>query len=126
MNNINLVGRLTKDPILRYSQPDDGEPKASAELNIAVKRPFNKDKTDFFRVMVWNGQAESIGKYLKKGSQCAVQGYLITGAYTDKNGINRYTTNVVASQIEFLSTPKEAVEENEREDLGDYNDGIPF
>lgn len=140
MNSVVLVGRLTKDPVLRYTQ----DSKAVADFTLAVDRRFNRDQTDFIRIVVWGKQAENCANYLKKGSRAAVSGSIQTGSYTDKNGITRYTTDIVANEVEFLSSagggggaprsnydapvqdfPNESA--NERPDIMDISeDEIPF
>jgi single-strand DNA-binding protein len=97
MNNVILIGRLTKDPELRYMQSDN---TAIAKFTLAVDRA-KKDETDFIRITVFGKQAENCDKYLKKGRQAAVQGRLQTGSYT-KDGHTVYTTDVIASRVEFL------------------------
>ncbi len=130
MNNVVLVGRLTKDPELRYA----GD-KAVCNFTLAVDRPFKKDEADFIRIVTWGKQAENSEKYLRKGSQCAIQGSIQTGSYTDKNGNKRYTTDIMANRVEFLSKPQGQIvssdtdisELGRREDLKDFDESdIPF
>ena len=97
MNNVILIGRLTKDPELRYMQSDN---TAIAKFTLAVDRA-KKDEADFIRITVFGKQAENCDKYLKKGRQAAVQGRLQTGSYT-KDGHTVYTTDVIANRVEFL------------------------
>ncbi len=129
MNSVVLVGRLTKDPVLRYT-PDNN--RAVADFTIAVDRAFKRDEADFIRIVTWGKQAENVANYLKKGSRCAVQGSIQTGSYVDKNGNTRYTTDVVANQVEFLerarSNETQSVRhEQPREDLRDFDESdIPF
>ncbi len=128
MNSVVLVGRLTKDPVLRYT-PDNN--RAVADFTIAVDRAFKRDEADFIRIVTWGKQAENVANFLKKGSRCAVQGSIQTGSYVDKNGITRYTTDVVANQVEFLERAKsseaQGQPEKQREDLRDFDESdIPF
>ncbi len=128
MNSVVLVGRLTKDPVLRYT-PDNN--RAVADFTIAVDRAFKRDEADFIRIVTWGKQAENVANFLKKGSRCAVQGSIQTGSYVDKNGITRYTTDVVANQVEFLERAKssdtQAQNDTQREDLRDFDESdIPF
>jgi len=105
MNKFIGIGRLTKDPELRYTQSE----KAVASFDIAINRAFkNKDgekETDFFKVVIWNKQAENCKKYLTKGSQVAIEGELQNRSYENDKGEKRYITEIIASSIEFL-TPK--------------------
>ena len=102
MNSVVLIGRLTRDPELRYSS---GNQMAIAKFSIAVDRPARagrEKETDFPRITVFGKQAENCEKFLTKGRLVAVQGRLQTGSYQDKDGKTVYTTDVVADRVEFL------------------------
>ena len=102
MNSVVLIGRLTRDPELRYTA---GNQMAIAKFSIAVDRPQRAGKekeTDFPRITVFGKQAENCEKFLTKGRLVAVQGRLQTGSYQDKDGKTVYTTDVVADRVEFL------------------------
>lgn len=100
MNCVVMVGRLTRDPELRFIA---GSGKAVATFAIAVDRPFAKEKTaDFFNVVVWGKPAENAANYLAKGRQVAVKGYLQSRSYEDKTGVKRYVTEIVADTVEFI------------------------
>ena len=102
MNSVVLIGRLTRDPELRYAA---GSQMAIAKFSIAVDRPARTGKereTDFPRITVFGKQAENCDKYLTKGRLVGVQGRLQTGSYQDKDGKTVYTTDVVADRVEFL------------------------
>ena len=99
LNSIVLIGRLTADPDLRYL-PNNGS--AVATFKLAVARQFKKDETDFIPIVTWQKQAENCANYLKKGSQCAVQGRLQTRNYENKEGRKVYVTEIVADRVEFL------------------------
>jgi len=102
MNSVVLIGRLTKDPELRYVAESQ---MAVATFSIAIDRPprAGKEKqTDFPRITVFGNQGENCQKYLSKGRQVAVQGRLQTGSYKNKDGTTVYTTDVVAERVEFL------------------------
>jgi single-strand DNA-binding protein len=73
-------------------------------FTVAVTRPFKKDETDFISVTAWRKSAELIGQYMKKGNKIAITGYIQTGSY-EKDGIKRYTTDLIVEDFEFL-TPK--------------------
>lgn len=99
MNHIILIGRLTKDPELRFTTTG----KAVATFSIAVDRRFSKEKeTDFFNIKVWNKIGESCANYLSKGRLVAVQGSLQNRTYETQTGEKKYFTEVVASEVEFL------------------------
>ena len=102
MNNVILIGRLTRDPELRYTS---GTQMAVASFTVAIDRPVRaggEKQTDFPRVTVFGKQAENCEKYLTKGRLVGVQGRLQTGSYTNKDGATVYTTDVVADRVEFL------------------------
>jgi single-strand DNA-binding protein len=103
MNSVELIGRLTRDPEVRYTS---GSQMAVATFTIAIDRPQRQDggekQTDFPRITVFGRQAETCEKYLKKGRMVAIQGRLQTGSYTNKNGDTVYTTDVVANRVEFI------------------------
>ncbi len=100
MNSVFMIGRLTKDPELRFVA---GSGKAVANFTIAVDREFSKEKiADFFPVVVWGKQAETTSQYMSKGKRVAVRGSLQTDKYQDKNDVTRYVTRVVAERVEFL------------------------
>ena len=112
MNKVILVGNLTRDPEL--TETPNGI--AVCRFSIAVQRDYaNAEGTkeaDFFNITVWRGRAENCGKYLKKGNKVAVVGSLQTRSYEDKDGIKRNVTDIVASEVEFL-TPKTAQGDDE-------------
>lgn len=102
MNSVVLIGRLTRDPEVRYTS---GSQMAVATFSIAIDRPIKQGeekKTDFPRVTVFGKQAENCERFLKKGRLVGVQGRLQTGSYKDKDGKTVYTTDVVAERVEFL------------------------
>ena len=97
MNKVVLIGRLTRDPELRYTSGN----AAVCNFTIAVDRPFNSNTqergTDFIPIVVWNKQAENVKNYLAKGSQVAVEGRIQVRNYDDNNGQKRYVTEVIAN-----------------------------
>ena len=103
MNSVALIGRLTKDPEVRYISENQ---TAVATFSIAINR--GKDKNgqdrgaDFPRVTVFGRQAENCERYLSKGRLVGIQGRIQTGSYKDKDGKNVYTTDVIAERVEFL------------------------
>lgn len=101
-NLVFLIGRLTKDPEVRYTS---GTQMAVCTFTLAIDRPVKagaEKQTDFPRVTVFGKQAENCERFLSKGRLVAVQGRLQTGSYTDKNGNKVYTIDVVADRVEFL------------------------
>lgn len=112
MNNVVLIGRITRDVELKFI-PSTG--LAVAKFNLAVDREMSKDKkqeaaaqgkqtADFINITVFGKTAESCANYLSKGNKCAVQGRISTGSYTTQTGEKRYTTEVIADKVEFLES----------------------
>jgi single-strand DNA-binding protein len=103
MNKVMLIGRLTKDPELRFTP---GAGTAVTTLTLAVDK-FNpssgQKEADFIPVVVWGKQAENTANYMNKGSLMAISGRIQTRSYDAKDGTKRYVTEVVASEVQFLS-----------------------
>lgn len=116
MNKVYLIGNLTRDPEL--SETSNGI--AVCKFSIAVNRNYagsdGERVTDFFNITVWRNQADNCGRYLKKGSKVAIVGSLQNRSYEDKEGIKRNVTDIVANEVEFLSTKnaQEGVDEEPR------------
>mgnify|MGYP000573848341 FL=1 len=114
MNKVVLVGRLTRDPEVRYSQGDNAT--AVARYTLAVNRKFKKDgepTADFIPCVVFGRSAEFTEKYFRKGMQVAVSGRIQTGSYTNKDGNKVYTTDVVVEEQEFAES-KAANQQNQQ------------
>ena len=105
MNNVTLLGRLTRDPECRYTQSQ----KAFCRFTVAVDRGKDRDGNDkgadFIPVVVWDRQAETCEKYLSKGRQVAIEGRIQTGSYTKEDGTKVYTTDVIANRVEIIDWP---------------------
>lgn len=102
MNKVVLIGRLTKDPDLRFTP---GKGTAVTTFTLAVDRRFSKDgqeEADFIPIVVWNKTAESAANYLVKGKLAGVAGRIQTRSYEAKDGTRRYVTEVVADEVQFL------------------------
>lgn len=105
MNKVILIGRLTRDPEVRYTQ--GAEPMAIARYSLAVNRRFKRDgqpDADFINCVAFRRNGEFAEKFLKKGMQIAVVGSIQTGSYTDKDGNKRYTTDVIVDEHEFTES----------------------
>lgn len=103
MNKVILIGNISRDIELRYTESQ----KAVAQFNLAVNRPKREDGTqeaDFINIVVWGKQAENINKYLHKGSKLAIEGRIQTRNYEDKDGKKVYITEVVAENVQFLDS----------------------
>jgi single-strand DNA-binding protein len=105
MNSVNLMGRLTRDPEVRYSQGE--KPTAVARYTLAVNRAFKKDEADFINVIAFGKAGEFAEKYFKQGQQVAVTGRIQTGSYTNKEGQKVYTSEVVVESQYFASSKSE-------------------
>ena len=112
MNNVVLIGRLTKDPELAYGGQNSDI--AVCRFTLAVDRPTQDKAADFIRIVVFRKQAENAKQYLSKGRQCAVEGRIQTGSYKDREGKTVYTTDVVANRVEFLTKPNSGGHQEEQ------------
>ena len=125
MNKVILIGWLTKDPELRYTQSN----QAVCTFTLALDRKMSRDKreeaeasnrptADFPRVIVWGKAGENASRYLCKGSQCAIEGRIQTGSYQDREtGKTVYTTDIIAESVEFLSN---STQEGSKSNSGVY------
>lgn len=107
MNKVFLIGRLTRNPELRYTSSNI----ACSTFTLAVNRDFTNQngerESDFINIQVWKKLAENIKNYLTKGSQVAIDGRIQTRSYDDQNGNKRYVTEVVAENVQFLDSKKD-------------------
>ena len=121
MNRVELVGRLTAKPELRYT----GSNVPFARFTVAVNRTFSgangERETDFINCVTWRKQAENLCQYQDKGSLISVEGRIQTGSYDAQDGSKRYTTDVVADSIQFLSA-KGSVQRTDDVTPYDYQD----
>lgn len=141
MNSVVLIGRLTRDPDLRYLTTG----MAVSRFSLAVDKDLSKEKkqefeskgqptADFINIVVWGKQAENCANYLVKGRLVAIQGRIQTGSYTAEDGSKRYTTDVVAERVQFLEwgDKQSNRQSNQQSDIGidgfspTDDDDIPF
>ena len=101
MNSVNLVGRLTAKPELRFTNSN----RAVTRFTVAVNRQ-KQEGADFINCITWGKTAENVNKYLDKGSMISLEGRIQTGSYTNSEGKKVYTTDVVAESVQFLNTKK--------------------
>ncbi|PKM65681.1 MAG: single-stranded DNA-binding protein [Firmicutes bacterium HGW-Firmicutes-2] len=107
MNKVILMGRLTRDPEVRYTQ--GAEPLAIARYSLAVNKRFKKEgqpDADFINIVAFGREGEFAEKYFKKGQMVSVVGRLQTGSYTDKDGVKKYTTDVVVEEQHFAESKR--------------------
>ena len=118
LNRVILIGRLTKDPELKYT-PNG---VAVANFTLAVDRfrtnAQGEKEVDFIPIVVWQKQAENAANYLAKGSLCAIDGRMQTRTYEDKDKQKRWITEVVAESVRFLSKKSDVVKATSPEKLG--------
>ena len=114
MNKIILMGRLTRDPSISYTQANSAqESTCVARYSLAVDRKFNRDgerKADFISCVAFGHQAEFTEKYLRKGTKIALTGRIQTGSYTNRDGQKVYTTDVVVEEQEFAESKAASAE----------------
>jgi len=132
MNHIILIGRLTKDPELRYTP----QGVAVANFDLAVDRPTTnangERETDFIRIVAWQKTAENCANYLKKGRLVAVEGRLQIRSYETQDGQKRRVAEVVASYVQFLERANQdggqaSATSSGGDDLGGFDlDSLPF
>ncbi len=119
MNKVILMGRLTRDPEIRYSQ--DNDQTAIARFTLAVDRRYNRngDQTaDFINCVSFGKSAEFAEKYFKQGTKIVAVGRIQTGSYTNKDGNKVYTTNVVIDEQEFAESKKSSSDDSNNQPAG--------
>ena len=116
INRVVLVGRLTKDPELRYTSSNIPVSKFTLAVNRTFAGPSGERESDFIQCVVWRKQAENLTRFVRKGSLIGVEGRIQTGSYEDKDGIRKYTTEVIGDSVQFLE-PK-----SQQQDSSSFND----
>ena len=126
MNKVILMGRLTKDPEVRYTQGE--KPTAVAKYGLAVNRAIKRERepdADFINCVVFGKAAEFAEKYLRKGSRVVISGRIQTGSYTNKDGVKVYTTDVVVEEQEFAESKQKGQQEPKETPSADGFQNIP-
>lgn len=128
MNKVILMGRLTKDPEVRYTQSTNTQ---VTSFTLAVNRRFVKQgeerQADFINIVAWNKTAEFVSKYFKKGQQVGVIGRIQTRNYDDEQGTKHYITEVIAEEVYFAGDKKEETQSNTTDDFEITDmDSLPF
>lgn len=126
MNQVNLLGCLTKDVEFRFGA---GSGNPIARFTLAVNRKFKKDEADFINCIAFGKTADIINQYFSKGSQIAISGNIRTGSYEAQDGTRRYTTDIVVETFDFISSNnKQENKVNEfEEEMNRVEDGyVPF
>lgn len=132
MNKVILIGRLVRDPEIRWTQ----ESMCVAKLTLAVDRRTKKEgeqSADFISCTAFKKTAEFIDKYIKKGTKIAVEGRWQTGSYTNKEGAKVYTNDCIVEQVEFAESKGETKTEPKKDSTDDFmnlpqdlDDEVPF
>ena len=138
INKVILIGRLGADPDVRYTPSG----QAVATLSIATNEVWkdqdgnNQERTDWHRVVLWRRQAEVAGEYLKKGHRVYIEGQLRTRSWDDKDGVKRWTTEVIAQNMQLLESRQSAgagapmepppLPDEDIPDSGASEDDLPF
>ena len=126
MNKVFLVGRLTRDFDLRYGANNT----AVARTSIAVDRQFSTQngerEADFINIVAFGNRAETMKKYLTKGSQIAISGRIQTGSYDASDGRKIYTTDIVIEEFQFLDSKGSRQVENNNTNVNSTNDVTPY
>ena len=122
MNKAILLGRLTRDPELRFAA---GSGTAVSRFTVAVNRQFKKDETDFINCIAFGKTAETISQYFTKGKQIGIVGHIQTGSY-DKEGTKVYTTDVIVESFDFVDKAEGQASGNKakEESQQGFNDGM--
>lgn len=107
MNIVTLIGRLTKDPEVRYTNNEMAVCSATLAVDRLVQSGQEK-KADFIRIIMFGKTAENFGKYITKGRQVAVEGRIQTGSYQKENGETAYTTDVVVNRFHFIGSKNDS------------------
>lgn len=121
MNNVSLMGRLTRDPEVRYSANTQ---MANARFVVAVNRKLSKEKrqeaenngyptADFISCMAWGKTAENIANYFHKGNKIAITGHIQTGSYENQEGQRIYTTDVIVDSFDFVESSSSNTNDNQ-------------
>lgn len=139
MNKVILMGRLTRDPEIRYSSGQNSI--AVGRFNLAVDRRFKKEgeeqQADFISCVAFGKIAEFLEKYTRQGTKLVIEGRIQTGSYTNRDGIKVYTTDIVVENAEFAESKRAAGSSNQQADAnpgdgfmsipdGVEDEGLPF
>ena len=132
INKVVLLGRLTKDPELKYAASSG---TAVCRFTVAINRQSKKDETDFINCIAFGKTGETITQYFTKGSKIAITGNIRTGSYDAKDGTKRYTTDVIVETFEFVESKKKETNEFDKQAINfpdpftkehEEPDDIPF
>ena len=122
MNKVVLMGRLTKDPELRFAA---GSGKGVCRFTVAINRQFMRDESDFINCVAFGKPGETISEHFAKGNRIALTGNIRTGSYEAQDGTKRYTTDVVVESFEFIEVKNSTSSNDDSFGAGIPNDVVP-
>ena len=122
MNKVVLMGRLTKDPELRFAA---GSGKGVCRFTVAINRQFKRDESDFINCVAFGKPGETISEHFAKGNRIALTGNIRTGSYEAQDGTKRYTTDVVVESFEFIETTNSTSSSDDSFGTGIPDDVVP-
>ncbi|MDD3391943.1 MAG: single-stranded DNA-binding protein [Bacilli bacterium] len=123
MNRVELVGRITNKPELRYTSSQLPFTRFTVAVNRTFSNAQGQREADFISIIAWRKQAENVCKYLDKGSLVSIEGRIQTGSYDDKDGNKRYTTEVLADSVQFLESKSQS---QGRSQNSNFNNASPY
>lgn len=115
MNSVNLIGRMTRTPELRYTESQMAVCRFSIAIDRGKDRDGNDRGADFPNIVVFGKTAENCEKYLAKGRKVGIAGHIQTGSYTNKDGVKVYTTDIIADRVEFIDWGEKTQESSQSE-----------
>lgn len=128
MNKFICIGRLVRDPEIRYSQGKNGEKVCVVRFTLAIDRKAKvengQQNSDFLNCIAFGKTGEFVEKFLKMGIKIALEGHIQTGSYTNKENQKVYTTDIVADSIEFVESKKESQAQPQPQNFVSIPDGI--
>ena len=129
INRVVLVGRLTRDPELKYTTNGIANLRFSVAVNRTFTNQSGERQADFINCVAWRAQAENMAKFLRKGSLIGVEGRIETGSYQAQDGTTRYTTDVIADSVQFLEPRSQQTGggfQDQNASAGGFNNGGGF
>ena len=124
MNRVDLIGRFTANPELRYTTSNKAYTRFSIAVNRNKKDENGNREADFISCVAWEGTAETICKYFEKGNRIGISGIIQTGSYDKSDGSKGYTTDILIGNIDFIDTKDKSLNENKSSEIVEEND--PF
>lgn len=122
MNKVVLMGRLTRDPELRFAA---GSGKGVCRFTVAINRQFKRDESDFINCVAFGKPGETISEHFAKGNRIALTGNIRTGSYEAQDGTKRYTTDVVVESFEFIEAKNSTSSNDDSFGAGIPDDVVP-